>query len=154
MNNDNSKHIFSILSCCRFFEQHPFNLTTPTETWEIRFVGAEATDMSVVAFTENIRHYAGYTPEDSVHKLCVTSFQFPDSPSGHHFVFYEVWIGDTVIISGETTNCSGAGNEAREELEDIFAVLKQVYNIEEIDRVTLTTDMTSSQFLKTLYKER
>ncbi len=137
-----NKHLGHIDQCHKYIRSkgvHPFGLSVPVEarSGHIDFVGAGATDMTVDVFLSCVRFWVGYTEEACVKKLRVISTQFPGAMQrNHHHVFFEVQTGYQVIISGETTDFSGAGNTARVELEDVFALLSSTYGVE-IERVTL-----------------
>ncbi len=120
------------------FPSHPFGLDVPPRevgmgSIRINFVGARATDMSVEAFLVYIRQWGGYVDGQKITKLRVINM--PER-QGENFVFFEIWSTGYVIISGETTDFSGAGNTARQELEDVFAVLAHIYSLT-IERVQL-----------------
>lgn len=143
----------SAQGCINPLPTHPFGLSLPPSRSaainpRINFVGAHATDMSVEAFLANIRFWAGYAEGRQIQKLRVISIHEPAMPDGGHYVFFEFWSCRHVIISGETTDCSGAGNAARQELEDVFAVLSSVYKMP-IERVTLNRKLD----LDSLYAE-
>lgn len=112
---------------------HPFGLdTTMEEPWRpisIKFVGANAPDMSVEAFLAHVRFWVGYTPGNELKKLRVITMPFPKGSPDQKYVFFEFWASRQIIISGETTNFSGAGNAARQQLEDVFSVLELVHKV-------------------------
>jgi hypothetical protein len=139
------KHLGHIDQCYEYIRTktvHPFGLNgldlrVIGPNGRIDFVGANATDMSVNVFLSCVRFWVGHTEEAWVRKLRVISTQFPGArEKNQHHVFFEVQTEYQVIISGETTDFSGAGNAARQELEDVFALLSSTYGVE-IERVTL-----------------
>lgn len=114
---------------------HPFGLSLPNDNFfhgrELTFVGDHATDMSVEAFCATLRFWLGYTEEQRVTKLRVIRTRFPDGEHGQHHVFFEVWLGNSqAFMSGETTDFSGAGKHAMNELQGIFEVLSFVYGVQ------------------------
>lgn len=120
------------------WEIHPFGLDIPDKktgpSINIDFVGAHGTLTSVEVFLAHIRFWAGYVDGRRLTKLRVINMQYPKLKPGNDYVFFEVQNRSRVIISGETTNFSGGGNTARRELENVFAILAQVYELE-IERV-------------------
>lgn len=133
------KHLDQCGEYIRRKAQHPFGLDVPDGDGvfgtEITFVGAWATDITVETFLANIRFWANYTDGQRITKLRVISVPTGEAP-GQHYVFFEAWVNSKVLISGETTDHSGAGNLAREELEDVFSILSFAYQIQ-IERVTV-----------------
>lgn len=133
--------------------RHPFGLDIPRPVAglgkpEITFVGAGATDISEEVFLAHIRAHAHYTDGCRLTKLRVINM--PDQGRGN-WVFFEIWSLRNSVISGETNDFSGAGNTARRNLEDVFALLAQTYKLE-IERVQLPTDRVIS--LRNLYAEQ
>lgn len=119
---------------------HPFGLSVPEKEpgmgeWRIHFVGVHATDMSVEAFIAHVRELAGYADGCKITKLRVINT--PADRPGQNYVFFEIWSTGRVIISGAMTDFSGAGDEGRRSLEDVFAVLAYAYRLE-IERVQAT----------------
>lgn len=114
---------------------HPFGLTLPRDPFfgrrRFAFVGDGATDRSVEAFCATLRSQIGHAEEQRVTKLRVISTRFADGQPGQHHVFFEVWLGDQkAFMSGETTDFSGAGNTARQELQAVFELLAVVYGVQ------------------------
>ena len=136
------KHLDDCHGYTHQHQGHPFGLDLPPqEAWrhiqpQVNFVGANATDVSVEVFLAHVRFWAGYTEDGKITKLRVISMPFAGGARGQNHVFFEMWTPSQVTISGETTDFSGAGGAARRELEDVFAVLSQVYGVE-IERVQL-----------------
>ena len=148
------RHLDQCSKYCSHRTEHPFGLDLPERDWapleRIVFTGAGATDMSVEVFLANIRFWSCYTKNGRVTKLRVINMPVSFSPEEkeHHYVFFEAWVGSQVFISGETTDCSGAGNAARNELESVFAVLSHCFGIK-VERITLSRIIK----IRELYKE-
>lgn len=135
-------HIDNCKEFCRPKKEHPFGLDAPVPNFgkdvSIAFVGAHGPDVSVKVFLANIRHWVGGSEDQKVVKLRVISTPFPGGNPGQHYVFFEIQTPRHVLISGETADCNGGGNQSRRELEDVFTLLASVYEVE-IERVTVKT---------------
>jgi hypothetical protein len=127
-------------------ESHPFDLPLipsplEVEMREFKFVGAHATDMSVMVFLAHIRFWIDFPDGNRLSGLRVINTQAPGGSKEQHQVFFEIQTQHASIISGETNDYTGAGNSARTELENVFAVLSFVYGMEihrvEVPRVPL-----------------
>ncbi len=123
-------------------EKHPFGLDTPVAAdrvmpaCRIEFVGAGNTEDTVSVMVATIRYWVGPQPENTLKKLRVISVPFPGGQKGQHHVFFEVQTPFQVLISGETTDFSGAGRTACIKLESVFTLLANVYNVP-VERITL-----------------
>ncbi len=141
-----TRNTMSIDSCCEHSRQHvshPFDLQVPSSNFQryVRFVGAGDTDANVEIFLANIRFHVGTPPEVCLKELIVISTPFPCKKPNQHYVFFEIRTPGMIILSGETTDFSGAGNYARQQLEDVFALLSLVNKVE-IQRVTLKKEVS------------
>lgn len=133
------KHLDECNQYTNPLSEHPFGLDLPSYRHfspEIRFVGASATDMTVEAFLANIRFWVGCTENCMLSKLRVIKAPVGYDNQEHNFVFFEVWAGQMSIISGEMPDCGGTVGTDRRDLEDVFAILSQVYGVP-IERVQL-----------------
>jgi hypothetical protein len=147
-----SKHFWKHLDECYEFvdecTEHPFGLKVPDSEIglrrQIKFAGLGnkcSVDMTVQVFLANVHFWVGSYDGGEVTALRVINmpFQMPfqqKERGGQHYVFFEVQTDSINIISGETTDFSGAGNAGRQALESVFAVLSKVYGVE-IERVTV-----------------
>ena len=116
-------------------DTHPFCLppiASPldVEVRRFKFVGAHATDISTMVFLANIRFWLDFPEVRRLSGLRVISMPFVGGVQGQHHIFFEIQTQHDSIISGETTDFSGAGNTARTELEGVFAVLSHVYGVD------------------------
>lgn len=124
-------------------DTHPFGLSLPIPSpghWrgkEIKFVGGHATDTTVQVLLAQIRFWTNHCEEGQINKLRIINTPFGAQVDGRNYVFFEAWVGAQVIISGETTNFSGGGKSAREELLNVFVLLSEIYGVP-IEEVQLT----------------
>lgn len=156
-----SRHFSHIDQCDEYINPwpvHPFGLDLPEREpgmprVRISFVGTHATETSVAVFLAHIRFWAGYVDGCKATKLRVISMPFAGGQKNQNYVFFEMWATSTIVtVSGETTDFSGGGNLARQKLEDVFAVLANIYGLE-IERVQLEQPF-STEDLRNLYADQ
>ena len=139
-----------------YHESHPFGLPTPPPhahhyRREYVLTGGgydQRNNMVVVSFLANIRYWAGFEEGAQIEGLRVITTPFHDGDPDNHFVFFEARIGNSHFISGETTDFPGGTRHDMIALEDVFALLSQIYKIS-IERVS--AEMVP---LATLYMEK
>jgi hypothetical protein len=127
-------------NCFRYFhcgQTHPFGLDLPKGKTiaDVKFVDPGATDMVVEALVLCIREWVNEDKDTTIEKLRVINLP-NGQEQGQNYVFFEFWSMDKVFVSGKTTDFSSGGNEARRELEDVFAVIAITHNLT-IERVQL-----------------
>lgn len=132
--NEHYAHLENTFDYRAVHRRHPFGLSEPEvdrtdDRPRILYVGADSPDMTVQVFLAHIRETAGDREDNRITKLRVIQSPAPGYNRGQYHVFFEVWIGCQAIISGETTNFSGAGGTARAQLEDVFSLLEKTYNL-------------------------
>jgi hypothetical protein len=127
---------------------HPFDFSLPTpdagECQRIEVVKSGSSDTDVDIFLALIRHYVGDRSDTLLTKLRVINCPTRHDVVWHRHFFFEVWTGlPCVLISGMTTNFSGAGNTAREKLGSVFAALSLIHKLE-IEHVKLQRVLTKA----------
>lgn len=120
-------------------DEYPFETRDKVETGNRRiyFVGAHAMDMSVEAFIVHLREYLGYSSERLPQKFRIISAPYRKYDGKDKNVFFEVWFDTVIIISGDTDTFTGPGNEARNDLENVFCFLNIIFAVP-IERVELS----------------
>ncbi len=147
MNRAHSQIVMSCVAHGNYIQQHethPFDLEMKPEDpgWDrkILYVGGQATDRLVHTFVEHIANEVKHIQGVELQELRVISVPYPGRRrSDQHYVFFEFTTPNVTVISGGVTDFSGAGNQARLELEDVFAVLSEIWEIS-IRRIALTRE--------------
>ena len=100
------------------------------------FTGGGNKGYSASCFIGAICNKAGFEDGLRVKGLRVISAPFTDNDPEHHYVFFEAWIGNTHLVSGETTDFPEGTRRDMVMLEDVFALLAQTYGIV-IERISV-----------------
>ena len=126
-----------------YHQAHPFGLDTPAplvnhDRREFVFTGGgyDQRDNTITeSFLANVRYWAGFESGSVIEGLRVITTPFDDGDRSRHYVFFEMWIGNSHFISGETTDFPEGTREDMVRMEDVFALLSRTYQVE-IRRVT------------------
>lgn len=114
--------------------QHPFGLQIPTPPGgypdrQIVFLGIDGvTNISVGMMARELRNR--WLPTiDYLRVILVTDdARFPD----YHDVYFEVGIGNEVLICGGCTDFSGTGGRGKRQLDEIFTLIEEFRGIRHI----------------------
>jgi hypothetical protein len=125
------------LACmvAKLHKHHPFGLQCKPDSLSHRFLfaggGHTSRDNWVVpCFLAHIRFCAGFVEGSEVRGLRIITTPFIDKNPKHHFVFFEMWTSNNHVTSGETTDFPEGTRHDMMKLQDVFAVLAQIYKLE------------------------
>jgi hypothetical protein len=117
------------------YDNHPFGLSLleptdggPIDIWFFDFTSTMTRLLAAAAVEDS---------HDDLVTLRVINAQSDKKSPDQHMVFFESHLSRDVFICAGCTDFSGGGNEARQKMENIFACLSQMYDIqvqrEEVD---------------------
>ncbi len=118
----------------RLLCEHPFRLDTPvgdrrSGAGEIDYYGGISSSDSALAMKANILFVLSGVRRECLLKTRIIYAQCDARQPNHHAVFCEIWTDMGVVISGEYSDCSGAGGKAASDILGMFKVLELTHGI-------------------------